>query len=233
MSDQDEKKKKCPLCGATIPADAEVCPYCGAQLDIFNMDEEIEDIDTTPFESFLDSIGDSEDVDPEKLLEEMQSILGADIDQEDEDSSDKGDVESIEGSEAPHTGSFEENEVQSQENGFESSQDESVSSEGDEEELVEYVCPVCGQTVGEDDLICPHCGAIFVEDEEDMKALLENELDQAKTLIKDLRSIGVDVSDITPFLKNANIAKRKGETETALENAISCVMAAKKKLEES
>ena len=203
MSGQEEPKKKCPLCGETIPASAEVCPSCGAHLDIFELEEELADEDTSPLESFLESIGDSEDVDPEKLLEEMQSILGgtpADFD----------------------------------EGGMEETDEEQAVSEDDADEVVEeeveYVCPVCDQPVAEEDLICPHCGAIFVEDEEDMKALLEEQLEEAKRLITALRKAGEDVSDVTPYLKKANISKRKGEIETALENAISCVMAARKKM---
>ena len=211
MSGQEEPKKKCPLCGETIPASAEVCPYCGAHLDIFELEEELADEDTSPLESFLESIGDAEDVDPEKLLEEMQSILGGtplDMEQN------GGEVE--EGTEIPE--------------GSDSNPEE--SAEVMEEEEVEYLCPVCEKPVGEEDLICPHCGAIFVEDEEDMKVLLDEQMEEAKSLVKDLRKVGVDVSDITPFLKKANVSKRKGDIETALESAIACVMAAKKKLDE-
>ena len=210
MSGQEEPKKKCPLCGEMIPASAEICPSCGAHLDIFELEEELADEDTSPLESFLESIGDSEDVDPEKLLEEMQNILGgtsAELDEEDELE------EEAETSEATASSTEE-------------------AEEAVEEEEVEYVCPICEKPVAEEDLICPHCGAIFVEDEEDMKVLLEEQLEEAKALVKDLRNVGVDVSDITPFLKNANVSKRKGDIETALENAVACVMAAKKKLNE-
>ncbi len=213
MSGRKEPTKKCPLCGETIPTSVEVCPYCGAHLDIFELEEEMLGTDTSPLESFLESIGDSEDVDPEKLLEEMQNILGS--------SPAAGVSESAETEIAYDAGITE----------VDQEEDEEDSEDSFEE--VEYVCPVCEQPVKEEDLICPHCGAIFVEDEEDMKALLEEQLEEAKSLIKDLRHIGTDVSDITPFLKNANISKRKGDIETALENAISCVIAAKKKLNEA
>ncbi len=216
MSGQEEATKKCPLCGETIPASADICPSCGAHLDIFELEEEFSETDTSPLESFLESIGDAEDVDPEKILEEMQSIMGSgpsgdeDIAEENHESEEKA-PEEADTAAGADTG----------------------TDEGTVEEEVEYVCPVCEKPVGEEDLICPHCGAIFVEDEEDMAILLEEQLAQAKELVKKMRSLGMNVSEVTPYLKNANISKRKGNTEEALENAIACVMAAKKKLDAS
>jgi len=208
MSGQNEATKNCPLCGETIPASAEVCPSCGAHLDIFELEDELSEEDTSPLESFLESIGDSEDVDPEKILEEMQSIMGG-TPLYSEDSSEEEADDDTEDSEK--------------------SEPEGDSREVEEE--VEYVCPVCEKPVGEEDLICPHCGAIFVEGEEDMAVLLEEQLAMAKDLVKQMRSRNIDVSKVTPYLKNANVSRRKGETEVALENAISCVMEAKKSLE--
>ncbi len=206
-------KKKCPICGEEIPEDAEVCPHCGANIELFELEEEMEDEDITPLESFLDSIGDAEDVDPEKLLEEMRKLIQVDV----ESTPEKPEEENVEEKE-PETEEIEE---------AASETTEAAEEEGEE---VVYVCPVCEQPVAPDDKMCPHCGAIFVESDEEMEELLEEQLAEAKELIKTMRAKNIDVSDVTPFLKNANIAKRKGDIETALENAIECVMKAKEKL---
>ncbi len=198
----DKNTKKCPLCGEEIPEDADICPYCGANLDLFEEDINVEEGEgETVLESFLDSIGDADDVDPEKLIEEMKKLVGGTAPESEE-------TEELEAPETP--------------------EETEEPEEGEEE--VEYVCPVCGEPVGADDKICPHCGAIFVESDEDLEGLLEEQLDEAKTLIRTLRSKKVDVSDITPLLRNANLAKRKGDMDSALENAIECVRIAKEKL---
>ena len=63
-----------------------------------------------------------------------------------------------------------------------------------------------------------------------MEEALEEQLEKAKQLIKEMREKDIDVSEVTPFLKNANLARRKGDVEAALENAIHCVLRAKEKL---
>ena len=210
-------KKRCPVCGEEIPEDAEICPRCGANLELFELEEEIEDEDLTPLESFLDSIGDEEDVDPEKLLEEMRKLIQVSVEEEPEEV-----VEEEESEEVKEEKTLPEEEVE-----------EEIEESGEEEEEVVYLCPVCEQPVAPDDKVCPHCGAIFVESEEEIAEALEEQLTEAKSLIKTMREKGIDVSDVTPFLKNANLAKRKGDIETALENAIQCVLKGKEKLGES
>lgn len=214
----EKKTKKCPLCGEEIPVDADICPHCGANLELFEEDiYSEEDESKTVLESFLDSIGDADDVDPEKLIEEMKKLVGGATEEGEESEI----AEQEEESEVPKA-EGEQTEIAEQE------------EEGEEEEVeeeVEYVCPVCGNPVGPDDKICPHCGAIFVESDEELEELLEEQLEEAKELIKTLRAKKIDVSDVTPFLKNANIAKRKGDIDSALENAIECVNRAKKRLQ--
>ncbi len=218
MNGGGSKKRKCPLCGEEIPADTEMCPECGAHLDLFELEEEF-DLEEylTPLESFLDSIGDTEDVDPEKLIEEMKRIVGG---------TDEEIVEEPEG--VPETETPEE----------QTEPEEPEAEEEYVEEEVEYVCPACGGVVGPEDDVCPHCGAVFAEAEEeveeeediDYEKLLEETLEEAKSLIKTLRARKVDVSEITPFLKNANISRRKGNLEEALKNAEECVRRAKERL---
>jgi len=203
-------KKKCPICGEEIPEDAEICPHCGANLELFELEEEMDEEDITPLESFLDSIGDAEDVDPEKLLEEMRKLIHT-------PEENFGDGEAL-------------SEEKTQETGVEEEIKPNEEPPNEEEE-VEYVCPVCGGVVGPEDRVCPHCGAIFVESDEEMEEVLEEQLEEAKRLIKTMREKKIDVSDVTPFLKNANLAKRKGDIESALENAIECVMRAREKLQ--
>ena len=211
--EKKERTKRCPLCGKEIPISADVCPYCGAHLDIFELEEELSEEDTAPLESFLDSIGDEEDVDPESLLEEMKRIVSiGNTASQDKVSETVGEEE-----EKPEEPEAEGTEV--------------PSEEPEEEEEVEYVCPVCGGVVGPDDNVCPHCGAIFVDSDEELEELLEEQLTEAKSLIKTMREKKMDVSDVTPLLKNANIAKRKGDMDAALDNAIACVMKAKEKLQ--
>lgn len=217
----EKKTKKCPLCGEEIPVDADICPHCGANLELFEEDiYSEEDESKTVLESFLDSIGDADDVDPEKLIEEMKKLVG-------------GTTE--EGGEESEIAEHEEEEIEvpkAEEGQAGITDHEEEESEEDEvEEEVEYVCPVCGKPVGPDDKICPHCGAIFVESDEELEELLEEQLEEAKELIKTMRAKKIDVSDVTPFLKNANIAKRKGDIDSALENAIECVDRAKKRLQ--
>ncbi len=209
--EKKERTKRCPLCGKEIPISADVCPYCGAHLDIFELEEELSDEDTAPLESFLDSIGDEEDVDPERLLEEMKKIVNLGTSPQ---------------SNVPETTNEEEEKPEEPE-----PENLEAPSEESEEEEVEYVCPVCGGVVGPDDKVCPHCGAIFVDSDEELEEALEEQLTEAKSLIKTMREKKIDVSDVTPLLKNANLAKRKGDIDNALENAISCVMKAKEKLQ--
>jgi predicted nucleic acid-binding Zn ribbon protein len=215
------RKKKCPVCGEEIPEDATMCPNCGADLELLEMEEDLDDEDLVPLESFLDSIGDAEDVDPEKLLEEMRNLIQIPVSTSESVDENKEQVER------------EENVSNHPEENEETVEDE-VPAEGEEDEdgeEVVYLCPVCEQPVAPDDKVCPHCGAIFVETKEEMAEALEEQLDMAKKLIKEMRAKNIDVSDVTPFLKNANLAKRKGDIESALENAIECVLKAKEKLQ--
>ena len=228
-------KKKCPVCGEEIPEDATICPNCGADLELLEMEEDLGDEDLVPLESFLDSIGDAEDVDPEKILEEMRKLIqvpdvdvsATDVHEPESGSAVEAESETEKSMETgEETESVEEGEVKEV-----SSKGEEGAEEGEEE--VVYLCPVCEQPVAPDDKVCPHCGAIFVDTEEEMAEALEEQLEDAKRLIKTMREKGIDVSDVTPFLKNANLAKRKGDIESALENAIQCVLKAKEKLGES
>ncbi len=218
MNGGGSKKRKCPLCGEEIPADTEMCPECGAHLDLFELEEEFElEEDLTPLESFLDSIGDTEDVDPEKLIEEMKRIVGG------------GEEEFTEESEETPEPGGTPGEPEEAADEIEETDEEYV------EEEVEYVCPACGGVVGPEDDVCPHCGAVFAEEEVeeediDYEKLLEETLEEAKSLIKTLRARKVDVSQITPFLKNANISRRKGNLEEALKNAEECVKRARERL---
>ncbi len=219
-------KKKCPVCGEEIPEDATICPNCGADLELFEMEEELDEGDLVPLESFLDSIGDAEDVDPEKILEEMRKIIQTSdigVGSEEKPSEQEENLPEEKEEEGAEVSEFEEVEE-------ETGESEETGEEVEEEGEVEYVCPVCGGVVGADDKVCPHCGAIFVETEEEMEEALEEQLEQAKQLIKEMREKGIDVSEVTPFLKNANLARRKGDVEAALENAIHCVLRAKEKL---
>ncbi len=223
-------KKKCPVCGEEIPEDATICPNCGADLELLEMEEELGDEDLVPLESFLDSIGDAEDVDPEKILEEMRKLIqvpNVEVSTTEAQEPESGSAVEAEGVTEQST---EESGESVEEGGTEASSEveEETAEEGEEE--VVYLCPVCEQPVAPDDKVCPHCGATFVETEEEMAEAREEYLEEAKRLIKTMREKGIDVSDVTPFLKNANLAKRKGDVESALENAIQCVLGAKEKL---
>jgi rubrerythrin len=125
-------KKKCPVCGEEIPEDAEICPKCDANLELFELEEEMEDEDITPLESFLDSIGDEEDVDPEKLLEEMRNLIQVSVE--------GAETESTE--EKSEDMKVEEVEKKSEEISKSEEATEEEVEEGEEEEVV-YLCPVC------------------------------------------------------------------------------------------
>jgi len=150
----EEGKKTCPLCDSEIEAESKVCPSCGVDLTIFDVDldgeldfDSIKIEDSKSLDELLDEITTAEEI-PSDIVEDLKTI-----------GKDNAKFEESEAEEAPEE-TKESPEIEPEVKPGEERAE--VEAEKEEEK---FECPTCGTLLPMSSTVCFNCGVEFVEEE--------------------------------------------------------------------
>ncbi|MFQ6013264.1 MAG: zinc ribbon domain-containing protein [Thermoplasmata archaeon] len=166
MADGDSNK--CGLCGAELGSSSDVCPNCGADLSLLDL-EEGEGLDaikqSTSLDDLLATVLDNPEMATSKKKEGGKSFDDLDLDLEIPDEpveKPRLDLDVLEEEPAPPAEAVGEAPPQAEV----PPEDEALPEVPTvpEEEVVTYECPECGARVAENASLCVSCGALFSEE---------------------------------------------------------------------
>ncbi len=86
------------------------------------------------------------------------------------------------------------------------------------DEIVVFECPLCAAEVGEDETECPNCGAIF--EEEDLEVRWEEEFEKVKVGLAEIRNSPISSKALKKMVRDAVNSKKNGDLDTAVDTVI-------------